>query len=282
MKQIKKIDMKRNTALWTAQVLLAVLFAIVGIMKASLPLPDLFRVFPWTSAAPALFVRFLGAAELAAALGLVLPMATGILPGLTAFTARIVTVVMILGTAVHGARGEWSIVPVPLLVGALSAAVARGRSQRGTSAAAPLIEIGTILLGIASLLAAAPAAANDAAPIKLVLRGVRSDKGVVTCLLFDKAEPFPTQHGLALLRTTATAKKGVVTCVFPTVRPGLYALAGFHDENSNGKLDMGLFGAAEGWFASRDARGFLAPPPFAKAKFTHARDELSLTALVVY
>jgi hypothetical protein len=124
---------RRNHALWTVQILLAMLFATVGAMKTTLPLEDLLRMFPWTGSAPALFVRFLGATELAASFGLVLPMATGILPWLTGLTASALTVVMILATALHSSRGEWSIVPVPLVVGALTAFVAFGRTRPATS-----------------------------------------------------------------------------------------------------------------------------------------------------
>jgi type IV secretory pathway VirB2 component (pilin) len=127
--------MTRNHAFWTAQVLLAIVFATVGVIKTTMPLADLFRMFPWTSSAPAIFVRVLGAAELAASLGLVLPMATGILPWLTGLTASSLTLVMILATGLHAARGEWSIVPVPLVVGVLTAFVALGRTRRATSGA---------------------------------------------------------------------------------------------------------------------------------------------------
>jgi Uncharacterized protein conserved in bacteria (DUF2141) len=49
------------------------------------------------------------------------------------------------------------------------------------------------------------------------------------------------------------------------------AIACFHDENKNGKLDTGLFGIpTEGTVASNHARGFMGPPSFDKAKFSLA------------
>jgi putative oxidoreductase len=125
--------MKQDRILWALQVLLAVLFAIVGVLKTTLPMKTLLSMFPWTDSAPALFVRFLGVTELAAAIGLILPMATGILPRLTGFTAFALTLVMLLAVGLHSVRGEWFIVPVPLVVGALTAFVAVGRTRRATS-----------------------------------------------------------------------------------------------------------------------------------------------------
>lgn len=122
--------MKRNHALWSAQILLAALFAVVGFMKCTLPIAELAQRFPWTASAPAPFVRVLGGIELAAAIGLILPLATGIMPWLTGFTALMLSVVMVLATGLHAARGEWSIVPVPLVVGGLTAFVAWGRRRR--------------------------------------------------------------------------------------------------------------------------------------------------------
>jgi hypothetical protein len=117
----------RHRVLWGVQIVLALIFGSVGGVKISLPIEELIRLFPWVSAAPPVFVRLLGAAELAASVGLVLPMAIGVLPWLTRLTASALAVVMALAAALHTVRGEWSIVPVPVIVGACTLAVALGR-----------------------------------------------------------------------------------------------------------------------------------------------------------
>jgi uncharacterized protein (DUF2141 family) len=137
-----------------------------------------------------------------------------------------------------------------------------------------LVMIGMLLGG--------PAIAGDAAPIEIAVHGVQNSEGTLVCSLFDRSDVFPTQHALAVARVTAKVRKGEVSCAFEAVRPGVYAIAGFHDENSNGKLDMGLLGPKEGWFTSRDARATFTPPRFADAKFTHRGGVLTLKATMVY
>ena len=68
-------------------------------------------------------------------------------------------------------------------------------------------------------------------------------------------------------------------CSFDPIPGGTYAVACFHDENGNGKMDTGLFGIpTEGVVVSNHAKGFLGPPSFKDAKFafTGAATELRL------
>jgi uncharacterized protein (DUF2141 family) len=63
------------------------------------------------------------------------------------------------------------------------------------------------------------------------------------------------------------AHKGAVTGVFADLPAGNYAVAVFHDENGNGKLDANLLGMpTEGYGFSNDAHGNFGPPGFADAK----------------
>ncbi len=70
-------------------------------------------------------------------------------------------------------------------------------------------------------------------------------------------------------RKTQTPDAGDETvCRFERVPPGRYAVAVHHDENDDGKLQRGLFGApSEGYGASNDAKGTLGPPSFEAAAF---------------
>ena len=72
-------------------------------------------------------MRFIGAAEALGAIGLILPMLTGILPGLTVAAAIGLALVMALATAFHLSRGESSRVPgnAVLLLLALSVVIGR-------------------------------------------------------------------------------------------------------------------------------------------------------------
>jgi len=72
-----------TVTLWTIQVLLALVFLLAGSMKLILPIEMLIAQMPL----PGLFVRFIGIAEVAGALGLILPGLTRIQRGLTPLAA---------------------------------------------------------------------------------------------------------------------------------------------------------------------------------------------------
>ncbi|MNX98117.1 hypothetical protein D3C86_1305120 [compost metagenome] len=112
--------------LWVVQVLLAVMFGMAGFMKATAPIEALAANMPWVSELPAL-VRFIGLAELAGALGLLLPAATRILPFLTPFAGAGLALIMVLAAGFHAMRGEYGVIGMNVLLGALALLVAWGR-----------------------------------------------------------------------------------------------------------------------------------------------------------
>lgn len=118
-----------SIALWIAQVLLAGMFLMTGAMKLSQPISALGAQMPWVLDVPATLVRFIGAAELAGALGLLLPSLTRIQPRLTALAALGLVLVMVLASAFHLSRGEGAMVPMNLVLAALAAFVAWGRAK---------------------------------------------------------------------------------------------------------------------------------------------------------
>ncbi len=72
-------------------------------------------------------VKFIGASELAAALGLVLPGLTGIAPILTPLAGLGLVGLMLGATATHLRRSETPMVIPPLVLAALAASVGYGR-----------------------------------------------------------------------------------------------------------------------------------------------------------
>ena len=119
-----------HAGLWVAQGLLAAAFGLAGLTHATRPIAEISQFAPWTGALPAALVRFIGLAELAGALGLVLPALTRRKPVLTAWAATGLAVVMALACAVHIARGEPQVLPVNLLLGGVAAFIAWGRFRR--------------------------------------------------------------------------------------------------------------------------------------------------------
>ena len=75
-----------NIVLWIAQGLLAVMYLMAGAMKTFMT-PRAKTTLTWARDRSDGFVRFIGTSELLGALGLILPLVTGILPWLTVLAA---------------------------------------------------------------------------------------------------------------------------------------------------------------------------------------------------
>jgi uncharacterized membrane protein YphA (DoxX/SURF4 family) len=92
-----------NVALWILQVLLAALFLWHGWLFLSPP-AELIEIM---NKEFALWFRiFLGVAEVLAAIGLIVPGVTRILPSLIPITAVCLMIVMVSATVLHSTRGE--------------------------------------------------------------------------------------------------------------------------------------------------------------------------------
>ena len=119
-----------QAGLWVGQVLLALLFAGAGFAKAATPLDELAVALPYTADLPGLLVRFIGVSEMAGALGLILPALTRIRPHLTPLAAFGLLTIMGLATVFHLVRGEFTDMPVTIVIGALAGVVAWGRLRK--------------------------------------------------------------------------------------------------------------------------------------------------------
>lgn len=119
-----------NKALWGVQVLLALMFGMVGSMKAFTPMAELAARMPAAAESPEWLVRFIGVSELAGAIGLIVPAATKIKPALTPLAAVGIMVIMVLAAGTHIMRGELAEVPINIVLFALAALVAWGRTSK--------------------------------------------------------------------------------------------------------------------------------------------------------
>src|SRR5688500_140340 len=119
-----------NIALWAAQVILAVMFGMGGFMKMTAPMDTLAQTVPWSADLPVALVRFIGASELAGALGLLLPALTRIKPALTPLAAVGSGTFMLRAGLFHITRSELAALPFTIGLGALALFVAWGRTRR--------------------------------------------------------------------------------------------------------------------------------------------------------
>ncbi|MFI6317888.1 DoxX family protein [Nonomuraea sp. NPDC050556] len=114
-----------NVVLWVLQILLALLFLAAGVAKSTMPKDRLQPRLPYVEDFSQGQMRAIGVVELLAAIGLVLPWATGIAPVLTPLAAAGLAVTMVLAAAVHRRRKEPMTVNLVLL--AMTVIVAVGR-----------------------------------------------------------------------------------------------------------------------------------------------------------
>ncbi|NDU75454.1 DoxX family protein [Actinomadura sp. DSM 109109] len=118
-----------NVALWIGAGLLAVVALTGGVSKVFVPRARLAAApgGQWTAGVGDGQVKALGAVELLAAAGLVLPAVTGVAPVVVPVTAACWVLLMVGAMATHGRRGETAFVALNLAYLVLAAFVAAGR-----------------------------------------------------------------------------------------------------------------------------------------------------------
>jgi len=116
-----------NVAVWIVQILLALAFGAAGVMKITQPREKLAVNMKWVEDFAPNTVKGIGTLELLAALGLILPFLTGILPVLTPLAAVGLILTMIGAIITHIRRGESPMAVINLVLLVLAAFVAYGR-----------------------------------------------------------------------------------------------------------------------------------------------------------
>ena len=119
------MNVKKNATLWVVQGLLAALFLFAGVMKLVMPV----EAMAGPVALPGSLLRFVGVAEALGAIGLVLPGLLRTHLELTPLAAAGLVIIMIGAVVITVMGGSVATAIVPLIVGALAASVAYGRSR---------------------------------------------------------------------------------------------------------------------------------------------------------
>jgi Uncharacterized protein conserved in bacteria len=105
--------------------------------------------------------------------------------------------------------------------------------------------------------------------------GLESDKGTVRIEL-TTAKSYGGTGNVRLAERPIQNRTARWT--LDDVPHGTYAVALYHDQNSNDELDTNVLGRPqEPYGFSNDARGTMGPPDFEEAAFTLSSDSLSLT-----
>jgi uncharacterized protein (DUF2141 family) len=107
--------------------------------------------------------------------------------------------------------------------------------------------------------------ASPLASLDLGVAGLRSDKGMVrACVTTDRAH-FPACDKDPKARHLSVAAGGGAALRFDDLPSGAYAVAIFHDENGNGRVDTRFGIPTEGVGFSNNPRLLFGPPSFAAA-----------------
>ena len=117
-----------NIALWIVQALLALAFLRVGVSHAFRF--DQIKTRPgmqWVTAILRRQLTFISICEILGAVGVILPVLTGILPWLTPLAAALLALVMFLAAGFHLPRREYQNIGLNLVLLVLAAFVAYGR-----------------------------------------------------------------------------------------------------------------------------------------------------------
>ncbi len=127
---------------------------------------------------------------------------------------------------------------------------------------------------------------GDPAPSKTLevhVVALHSDQGKVGCTLWRSDDGFPSKQERAADRTWCPISRREATCQFRGLQDGEFAVACFHDENGNGRLDTGFLGIPkEGVAVSRDAKGFMGPPKYKNAKLSYPASGAAITVTMTY
>ena len=103
--------------------------------------------------------------------------------------------------------------------------------------------------------------------LHIEIKGFEEIRGKLSIGLFNDPVGFPKNRenrwGVNIDITDT-----LIVCNIDSLHPGEYALAIYHDENGNGKLDSNFFGMpTEDYVFSNYAKGTFGPPSFEDAKF---------------
>ena len=139
------------------------------------------------------------------------------------------------------------------------------------------------LLAAFALSAGAPVSQNGST-VTVTVTNLRNADGVVRACMTGTEKSFPKCRGVAgSYAAMVDAREGNITLTFKDVKPGRYAIALLHDENSNGKADRALgMMPKEGFGFSRDAPVRMGPPDFSDAVFEMAGEDRAMAIRMRY
>ncbi len=117
----------------------------------------------------------------------------------------------------------------------------------------------------------------------VVISNIKSVTGQIGIYIFNSNNDFPDHFEKATLSTFVKVSGNTVEYTFTNVEIGTYAIALFHDENNDKKLNSNFIGMPkEGLGFSNNAKGNLGAPKYDDAKFDFIKPEQTINISVKY
>lgn len=130
--------------------------------------------------------------------------------------------------------------------------------------------------------AAVPAHAQSPGRLSVHVTGLHNDNGSVRCGLYASAETF-RQPGRELRGAVAKPSGQRATCVFSGLTAGSYAVAVFHAENNETRLETGMLGKPkQGYGFSRNPSTTFGAPSFDAAAFSYPGGNFTMPVQLQY
>jgi uncharacterized protein (DUF2141 family) len=115
------------------------------------------------------------------------------------------------------------------------------------------------------------------------LEGFRTEQGVAIVSLFRGATGFPDEVAASVATVSAAIRQGRAVATFTDLPYGDYAVSALHDEDDDGEMATGLFGAPrEGFGFSGYPDYRLGPPDYAEVSFLLVEPERQMTIVMRY
>lgn len=118
-----------NIVVWICQILLAATLLWAAAMKLLKPIDELAQMWPWVADNPSL-TRVTGIFDLLGGLGIVLPSALRIKPGLTIYAGYGIIALMLAASIFHISRGEASQIGFNIFVMLVAGFIVWARSRK--------------------------------------------------------------------------------------------------------------------------------------------------------
>jgi len=126
--------------------------------------------------------------------------------------------------------------------------------------------IAACAISAAALSALGPGTAR-AAELVIVITNIKQVSGLVRLGLYNDPKRFPKRSG-TIAGGKVKVKRNTARFVFRNLKPGVYAVAIYHDANANNRFDKSLGIPLEGFAFSNNARPRLSAPSFKRAAVT--------------